>query len=1287
VLGDNLLILVGKQAQLSGAVTGLTGVIRDFADAIATTSKWLDENSRAVTGLTDAMVTAAKIAAGYFAIFVAAPAILLVVSGFLGGIARAVALMAYNMLFVTPKIVSFNSVLFGTSVSANLAAGGLTKMKLALYSVFAAFAGWQIGTLLSEQFQTVRLAGLTFVGLMMRGFQNMETAALMAGAAIASLLPWTESYTDAKARIMAAHDAEIAAIDENIVGLMAYELTSKSVAAEEEKAVAVKAAVVVATKEQLAAAKKLAEAQASFLGGLEKEVALLGLTTRQQKLYEAGKLKLTDAQMAQVKSNLAAIAAHEESITVMEAAKNATAALSDAEYTRVTAYEATLDSMADANQAIREETELLGLTREQQLAVTQVRQDSVIAIKQEQLARLQNSETMSREQIALEEEIRLLKERQGLTATRGTRNIAVEQAKAAGAEWKKTADDIERGLTDSLFRAFESGKGFFATLWDGIKNLFKTTILKLIISPVSGALTGALGMSGSANAGQSSGMDGLSSLSSMANSGMGWLTDFGGSVAGAASSIGSTIGGEAGANMIMNSEAIGATAQSLGTVLGYAQAAYAFSQGNYGEAAGRAAGTFFFGPIGGELGGKLGSLLDGGGKISARDTGDASLTTGAGGNMLALDSVNGLSAQTAGIAMGLQTSYVSAARALGITLAQTNFATGSNSGRQGANPNLAFASTVNGNSFQSGEISAADSAAVSLAAARAVFSALQSSTLPEYLAGAFDGITASTATQEQITAALAGAQALATFHAALTALPFERVASLSYEATQALIAYSGGLDALAANLGTYYTNFFSDEEQRAQKIININAATIGSGLDAATATRESFRALVEAQDLTTASGQQTYATLLSVSGAFAGITPAAVQATLAVDKISVAVIDMAQLAADALDAAKTAVSDTMAGLGRAVDAERNRITDAYQSQAASINASLMTVGSSISQLQSLSGTLKSTLDGMRISGSPASFRASAQADIAAALRQARSGGGLPLDGELDSALRTVAQPSEQLFSSFEAYAKDFYRTANDISALADLTTEALTADQIQQRQMRDQLVALERYHADDMARLDGIISAAQAQIDAVNGVNNSVLSVGAAIANLGAAITALASAQTSSGAAASVGGGGGQTSPIVGGSNTGIGDSGYSLVGNTLYFPGGGSHSVAGAGGAQTLMDTYGLTSGSNGSLVRTRAMGGYTPPGMTWVGEEGPELANFQSPSMIYTAAQSRALSSGGDNAEMVAELRALRTEVASLRSDASVHNRQIAVNTKQSADTLQKFDIVGLPLERNAA
>jgi hypothetical protein len=142
--------------------------------------------------------------------------------------------------------------------------------------------------------------------------------------------------------------------------------------------------------------------------------------------------------------------------------------------------------------------------------------------------------------------------------------------------------------------------------------------------------------------------------------------------------------------------------------------------------------------------------------------------------------------------------------------------------------------------------------------------------LPTYLSGVFDGMTAGTATQDQINNVLAYAQALTGLNHGLLLMPehFQNLAALSYDATKALIGFSGGLESLQTNLGTYYTNFYSPEEQRQQQIKNINAATAGSGFDAAVATEQSFRDLVEAQDLTTESGQRTYAMLIDAAGAF-----------------------------------------------------------------------------------------------------------------------------------------------------------------------------------------------------------------------------------------------------------------------------------------------------------------------------------------------------------------------------------------------------------------------------------
>jgi phage-related minor tail protein len=128
-------------------------------------------------------------------------------------------------------------------------------------------------------------------------------------------------------------------------------------------------------------------------------------------------------------------------------------------------------------------------------------------------------------QIALERELLKIKEDINLSdarknelsdVARENANIAKSQAalKVQKDEWSKFYGDIYNGLTDSLYRGFEAGKGFFKSFWDGIKNLFKTTVLKLA---VQGVMTGVLGFgaAGQAGAAQANPFGDVSSLLSV----------------------------------------------------------------------------------------------------------------------------------------------------------------------------------------------------------------------------------------------------------------------------------------------------------------------------------------------------------------------------------------------------------------------------------------------------------------------------------------------------------------------------------------------------------------------------------------------------------------------------------------------------------------------------------------------------------------------------------------------------------------------------------------------------
>ena len=89
-----------------------------------------------------------------------------------------------------------------------------------------------------------------------------------------------------------------------------------------------------------------------------------------------------------------------------------------------------------------------------------------------------------------------------------------------------------------------------------------------------------------------------------------------------------------------------------------------------------------------------------------------------------------------------------------------------------------------------------------------------------------------------------------------------------------LMEQSGGGEAFAANLGTYYDNFYDQAEKTAYVTGQVTAALASVGLQMPK-TREEFRALVESQIALGDSGTQAVAALLGVSGAFASVTASA----------------------------------------------------------------------------------------------------------------------------------------------------------------------------------------------------------------------------------------------------------------------------------------------------------------------------------------------------------------------------------------------------------------------------
>lgn len=837
--------------------------------------------------------------------------------------------------------------------------------------------------------------------------------------------------------------------------------------------------------------------------------------------------KSLDAQIAKQIAHNSEIGKTKEQIELARAARE------DAEVKELQGEADRLTAMLARNDAIKEEYGIVGnLSKDQ--------------------------ETMSRIVLTgLDEEILRRKQLKSLLLEGAVLEANAAAAKLALATWKKGWEDVDK-LAQGAFAGWAlKGKSAAEMIGEALKTALVDAIyqatLRPIVAQVYVSATSALGIPGVSGGGGTIGsllntassgnslynnISGLFGGSSAASSAYGFAGLAGaGNAAGLSATLPalSPLAIESGVTSMGTSifsiatpATTGVTLGTLAPSLGGAAATTTLGTAVTAPLAAGAAPALGIPGIGWAIGGALllAGLLGSGGGRYVQSTGETSLNFDESGKETyrapyRFKGVDEATAKEYGMkyvdlnegannfATSLNKTYLSAAKSLGITAAASNFAYGGNDADSstGQGKFRLGAGVVGGKYyFNSGEIAKSDEA-LKLAASRAVLTALAGSEMPKYLAGVFDSVgDAATMTQEQIDAVLKTAEAFKNLHDTLLLLPFEGLKNMSYKAMSALVEFSGGLDKFGKNLGTYYDNFYSAEEKKQQTLNNISKRLTDAGIGLTTEalskmSRADYRSLLETIQGTFSDQASTkmVAALLDMSGAFASITDAAKESTVALSKTK----------KELLDIASGAATDALSVLTKSVESQKTALTSSYNLQVSNFNLQLTSITTSVGKLQSLASTLKGTLDGLRIVGADAQYRSAAQAQISAALAQARSGGGLPLDGQLNVALQTVSKPSEQLYATFTDYARDFYKTANDIAALSELTGAQLTSEQIAQGLMQSQIDLAKRSYDAQLIGLDETLTIARSQLDAANGINTSVLSVAEAIRSLGATIATL----------------------------------------------------------------------------------------------------------------------------------------------------------------------------------
>ncbi|OGB68571.1 MAG: hypothetical protein A2486_16035 [Burkholderiales bacterium RIFOXYC12_FULL_65_23] len=543
--------------------------------------------------------------------------------------------------------------------------------------------------------------------------------------------------------------------------------------------------------------------------------------------------------------------------------------------------------MADYKKLDQQAEELLRAAREQNslyqdelvlAGLTALERDKIVARRQveikyaKELAAIDRSELSEVDKEALREKVRAAERIESAAAVN----------KVIFADWSKTSDQISQSLTDALMRGFESGKDFAKNLRDTVVNMFSTLVLRpviqAVINPVAATLTGALGLPGAASAGQAGQGANPMSLASSASSAYNLLTTgvrdsiSKGFTKLASSDLGQQLGlydADAGVRSLTSSgQAVNSALQSAGgSMMAYGlskglSGGYQVGNGKIMDAATLVAG--WFDPTGGLIAGAVSGAIN---RAFGRKLADSGLQGTFGGNegfsgnsyqfykggwfrsdktkTSALDPE--VEAGLAGQFRALQASTGLMASTLGLgTEAISSFTSSIQLSFQGLNEEQIQARLAE--EFAKVGESLASTALGTERYTRAGETAVQ--------------------TMERLSSSLSTVNG--TFDVLGRTL---YAASLSgADMASQLVDQMGGLAQYQSTTTAYYQAYYTEAERNATATRQLTASLAALGLSLPT-TRAAYRALVEAQDLTTDAGRRTYAALLGLSAQFDSLTP------------------------------------------------------------------------------------------------------------------------------------------------------------------------------------------------------------------------------------------------------------------------------------------------------------------------------------------------------------------------------------------------------------------------------
>ena len=336
-------------------------------------------------------------------------------------------------------------------------------------------------------------------------------------------------------------------------------------------------------------------------------------------------------------------------------------------------------------------------------------------------------------------------------------------------------------------------------------------------------------------------------------------------------------------------------------------------------------------------------------------------------------------------------------------------------------------------------------------------------------------------------------------------LIFDVTASRAIHAANNIQEMVGGVDQLASLQSSYYQAFFTDAERAADLQDDLTQSLRAIGMELP-ATRDGFRALVEAQDLNTVAGRENYATLLQLAGGF--------------DQLKQMMGEVGDVAGG-VTADLSGVESAWKQFSKAIDAERDILKSAHDQTTASIRSNMSTIQDAMRTTERVAGSLQSTLDQMM--GNSVIDQRGRFDSARGYLSQTLNSGGLGDPDQLERALSVVSQPSEDMYSTLQDYQRDFLSTANIVDQLNDRADAQLTTEERGLRALERQLEQADLQFDREMAALDEMKATEQAsleaqfgQLDWLSTLNDSVLSITDALGALDSAAAKASGGATSS---------------------------------------------------------------------------------------------------------------------------------------------------------------------------